>query len=83
MVVSFVTAAQVWTCDFIVQFRIRPSTEEVPQSQSGDSGHENPGIESHNNQHQHVTTDHLYEVQQRLQAMLSALYGSPETNSKK
>ena len=80
---SFVTTAQVLTWDFIVRFRIRPPTEEVPQSQSGDSGRKNPGIESHNNQHQHVTTGHLYEVQQRLQAMFSALYSSPETNSKK
>lgn len=80
MTMSVFIVAQIWTCHFIIHFRIRPATQEVPQTQSSNGGHKNPDIEGHYDQHQDIATGHLYEVQQGLQAVLPALNGAPATN---
>lgn len=66
MTMSFFIFAQIRTCHFIIHFRVRPATQEVPQTQSSNGGHKDPGIEGHYDQHQDVATSHLYEVQQGL-----------------
>lgn len=77
MTMSFFIVARIRTCHFIIHFRVCPATQEVPQTKSSNSGHKDPDIEGHYDQHQDIATGHLYEVQQGLQAVLPALNGPP------
>lgn len=79
MTMSFFIVARIRTCHFIIHFRVCPATQEVPQTKSSNSGHKDPDIEGHYDQHQDIATGHLYEVQQGLQAVLPALNGPPAT----
>lgn len=77
MTMSFLFVAEIRTRQFIIHFRVRPSTQEVPQTQASNGGYKDPDIEGHYDQHQDIATCHLYKVQHGLQTVLPALYGPP------
>lgn len=54
-----------------------PAEQEVAGSGPESDGHTQPHVVRHEDQHEEVADDHLYDVQKRLEAVTQAQHGGP------